>query len=195
MANAPVHKHTIGDIKAAAFISVAVVCDAFKILLFFLNGIPVIGTAIDVTLSFFIGIIEMLIDYGGLGMSGAFKGNSMTSNALLMGMGAVIDLVPEINDFPITSITVLFIIWNSRKSDKKQYAADVKAWGEAQKHANRNYEARLYAAQNAVANANAMRQQAMDVSRSTIQKQIPAANDYYPEAANYSPDEEFPEAA
>jgi hypothetical protein len=40
-----------------------------------------------------------------------------------------------------------------------------------------------------------MRQQAMDVSRSKITPPPQAANDTYPTAANFSTDEEFPEAA
>jgi N-methylhydantoinase B/oxoprolinase/acetone carboxylase alpha subunit len=107
----------------------------------------------------------------------------------------VIDFVPIIDDLPITTLSVLFIIWNSRKTDKKQNDAAAKV-AASTKHTNQvQYEIRERAAQNAVANANAMRQQAMDVSRSKITPPPQAANDTYPTAANFSTDEEFPEAA
>jgi hypothetical protein len=185
----------IGDVKALAIISVAVICDALKILLFFINAIPLVGTALDAIVSFFVSIIEVIIDFGTLGFSGAYTGPGSTTNLLFTMAATVIDFVPIIDDLPITTLSVLFIIWNSRKTDKKQNDAAAKV-AASTKHTNQvQYEIRERAAQNAVANANAMRQQAMDVSRSKITPPPQAANDVYPTAANFSTDEEFPEAA
>ncbi len=120
-----VHTHTIKTPVFVFVLSSAIFLDAIKFILFFVQVFPIIGTGIDVIVDEIIGFIEdMLI--GVLGFAGGFTDKMFITTITSMIGNAVINAIPEVDTFPSTTITVIFIFWRSRVADKKRYLAAVK---------------------------------------------------------------------
>ncbi len=155
-------KPSIGTIKAIFLIAFAVIFDAIKVILFFLNALPGIGTAIDFVVSMISSALEDGIEFLIFQFSGAYKNN--TASLVLMAATFGAGFVPLIDDLPLTTVTVLTTLWLSNKSDKlrceqakAQYAAEMEAQ-------NRQVEILEQAKEEAAARAQAQRAEAMQES-------------------------------
>jgi hypothetical protein len=169
MANQPPEKKkTVSDLAAGVYIGLAVIFDALKILLLFVDGIPFVGAPIGILGAWVVSALEFLTITFGLFISGAYKGKSSAVNGLItMAVGAI-DFVPILDDFPWTTLATINIIMRSRANDKKEYEENQKRYA-AQSKAQQNQQAQLQQnAANAAQNADAQRKQAMQDSLNKV---------------------------
>ncbi len=155
-------KPSIGTIKAIFLIAFAVIFDAIKVILFFLNALPGVGTAIDFIVSMISSALEDGIEFLIFQFSGAYKNN--TASLVLMAATFAAGFVPFIDDFPLTTITVITTIWFSRKSDKLRCEQAKAQYAAQQEALQREAALQAQAAQDAADRANAQRAQAMQES-------------------------------
>ena len=86
------------------------VSDTAKMFLFTFNGIPGPGTAIDAGGSFIISVAQITGVFGGLWYQGLYKGENSTKNALITLGISGFDLIPVVDDIPLTTPTVIYMI-------------------------------------------------------------------------------------
>ncbi len=167
MISAPVKKTTVGNLPAGVFIGLAVVFDALKIFLLFVDAIPFVGAPIGFIGSWIISFLEFISITLGLYIAGAYKGKSSSVNALLtMALGAI-DFVPLLDDFPFTTGEVITIIVRSRLADKWEYKEAVKKY-KAQLKAEKDRKEREARAAEAEARARTQREKAMAASLASV---------------------------
>lgn len=93
------------------FFIIALIIDLAKILMFFINLVPVVGPEISFVFSFYLSVVEVVVVFGGLWMIGLYKSEKGLFFNLMATFGvAVIDLVPVADDFPFTSPVVFWMI-------------------------------------------------------------------------------------
>jgi hypothetical protein len=142
-----------------------VISDFLKILLFFFNVIPVIGTAFDLLVVFFASFVEVGAGGFGLFLTGFFsEGPESTANVLwFMGLlGA--NLTPVIDDFPFTSPTIFLRIRATEKSDREAEDIYQKKLQAIHHKQEEEQTVKVQAAQAAAQRANQDRQKAMQES-------------------------------
>ena len=178
MASATPKKYTVGNITAFFFISIALLFDAIKAVLFFVDAVPIVGIPLSFMLSELIGLIETPLIFGGLWFVGAYRGKS-SNPALVTIATAVVDLVPIINDFPATTGAVIAIIMQSRANDLLEHKEHAAKHALEEKH-KKEQAAKQRAAQQAAQRAQMNSQQALAESKRVAQSQTPIpANDNY----------------
>jgi hypothetical protein len=167
MASAPVKKTTVGNLAAGLFIGLAILFDSLKIILLFVDAIPLIGAPIGFLGSWVISFFEFISITLGLYIAGAYKGkNSAVSGLITVALGTI-DFVPLLDDFPFTTGGVITIITRSRFNDAAEYKIAVAKYKAEQKaeEEQRERESRAIEAQSRAA---AQRQQAMAASLASV---------------------------
>jgi hypothetical protein len=158
MAEAPRLKHSISDPIAFFLICIAVLFDIFKLLLLALVIIPGLGIGVDVIGSPVISMLEDGIEFVVLYFSGAFKGpGGVMRMATMIGTSGT-GLLPVVDDFPLTTMTVIWIIWGSRKADKKRFAEETAAHNARMQQEEMIQQGKLLAQQDVVDRMTAARE-------------------------------------
>jgi hypothetical protein len=187
MASTPAKKHTISTVAAIFFVGIAVIFDGIKIVLFFIDSIPVVGAPIGFLGSWVVSAFEFICITVGLYIAGAYRGKNATTNALWTMVVGVIDMIPILDDFPSTTIAVVMIIARSRFNDKIEAEENARKRAATEKH-KKEQEVKRHAASSAQQRANQVRPQALAIS-------IAAANDNAPQATNNNYDSPLSKAA
>ena len=84
-------KHTIGNVSAGFFIGIAVLLDALKFFLVFLDAIPIVGIPASVVASEVVSLFEFIFIFVPLYISGAYKGKNGATSGLVTMMVGMID--------------------------------------------------------------------------------------------------------
>ncbi len=139
--------------------------DALKCLLLLGDLIPVLGWIVDGVVSLIVSIPEAT-GYVGLWGTGLYRGSKHGGlvNVVISWATIGLDFTPVLDAFPFTAPSVLFVILKAKAIDKLEYVeykVKLAAW---QKQHQDEEAIRLQIAQNAAANANAQREQAMAMS-------------------------------
>lgn len=113
-----------GRVSAWAWLpfALAVLMDAFKVVLFIANATVVLVPLVFVA-SFFVSVIEIFAVFGWLWALGLYKpGKNQFFNTMATFGVSVMDLIPEWDDIPFTSPTVFFMITSAYARQKAEEA-------------------------------------------------------------------------
>jgi hypothetical protein len=169
----PPPKPTLSLLQEILFLAGAAIFDLFKILLAFTDAalvVPIVGEgvfAIAQVATYMLSILEFLLIFGGLWLSGAYKKKRGMSGILFTASTAIIDLIPLVDDLPATTGAVLTVVTKSRAQDK----AELKEYHKKQEAAaKQQHEQALkqQASEQAAARAGQTREQALAQSKAAI---------------------------
>jgi hypothetical protein len=109
----------ISVLTAVFMVAVAIGLDAAQDLALFLNALPVIGTAMDIVVSWFIGALAAIV-FGvwfALLRVSYFTGKKAATKMLIMFSSVVVELIPFVDALPAITFGVVALIIQTRIED------------------------------------------------------------------------------
>ncbi len=110
-------KERISILNAVSMIGFALFCDGIQGFAVFLNGVPAIGTIIDVAFSWIISIFATVVFGVWFAICGVYGGQNASKKMLIMFSTVVVELVPIIDALPAITFGVVALIIQTRIED------------------------------------------------------------------------------
>ncbi len=120
-------KQRINTMVATSMVAVALCLDGLQTLMFFLNGIPAVGTVIDFVVSTFISFTAAAIFGIWFALLGVkyFSGKNAAKKTLIVMSSFIVELIPLIDALPAITFGVVAVIVQTYAEDKSITGKDL----------------------------------------------------------------------